>query len=51
MTKRKLTDFEKVQILNKREHSRPFSPVKIEVIVEDYTDENGNPSVIVRPKK
>jgi hypothetical protein len=51
IAKRKLTELEKVQIANKREYSRQFFPVEIEVIVDDYTDENGNPSVIVRPKK
>ena len=51
MAKRKLPEFEKVQIANRREYSLKFFPLEAEVIVEDYTDENGNPSVIVRPKK
>jgi hypothetical protein len=51
ITKRKLTEFEKVHEANKREYSREFFPLEIEVIVDDYTDENGSPSVIVRPKK
>ena len=52
MAQRKLTEFEKVQIVadRKAEHRRQFSSVEIDVIVEDYTDEQGNPRVIVRSK-
>jgi hypothetical protein len=52
MAKRKLTPFEKVQIINARKGraSPPFSRVEMEVIVEDYTDEQGNPCVTERPK-
>jgi len=47
----KLTEFEKVQIANRKEYRLKFFPLEAEVIVDDYTDENSNPSVIVRPKK
>jgi hypothetical protein len=52
MAKRQLTEFEKVQIIaaRKAEHRRQFSLVEIDVIVEDYTDEQGNPRVTQRPK-
>ncbi|MBB4383653.1 hypothetical protein [Bradyrhizobium sp. SBR1B] len=51
MTKRKLSDFEKVRTradyLAKR--GKQFSPVDIkDVQVEDWTDENGKPVIIVQ---
>jgi hypothetical protein len=51
MAKRKLTEFEKVQIANRKEYSLKFFPLEAEVIVEDYTDENGKPVVAVDHKR
>lgn len=53
MTQRKLTEFEKVQIAAERkaENSRKFASAEIIVIVEDYTDKQGSPRVIVRERK
>jgi|HubBroStandDraft_4_1064222.scaffolds.fasta_scaffold147262_2 hypothetical protein len=52
MAKRQLTEFKKVQIIaaRKAEHRRQFSLVEIDVIVEDYTHEQGNPRGTQRPK-
>jgi hypothetical protein len=46
---RKLTPFEKVQIITARK-ARQFLRAESDVIVEDYTDEQGNPRVTERPK-
>ncbi|MGY3622199.1 hypothetical protein ACVJGD_008395 [Bradyrhizobium sp. USDA 10063] len=54
MIRRKLTEFEKVQIVaqHRAEHLRQFWFWfnEIEVIVEDYTDDRGNPRVTIRVK-
>ncbi|WFU39739.1 hypothetical protein QA640_36210 [Bradyrhizobium sp. CB82] len=54
MIRRKLTEFEKAQIVaqHRAEHLRQFWfwYNEIEVIVEDYTDDGGNPRVTVRVK-
>jgi hypothetical protein len=52
MAKRKLTEFEKLQIIRARkvEHGRQFLRTEIDVTVEDDTDEQGNPRVTERPK-
>jgi len=51
MAKRKLTEFEKVKIITARKAAHLHQTlVEIDVIVEDYTDEQGNPRVTERPK-